>query len=86
MVQYRYGYYGSMSDKYFCSQTCKNQWLNENMRILNEVFLFHLFVSEDLPRDMKRKINQSRYGYTFTNIQRILRGCDQNKQGHILDR
>ena len=27
----RYGYYGSMSDRYFCSQTCKNQWLNENM-------------------------------------------------------
>ena len=26
-----YGYYGSMSDRYFCSQSCKNQWLNENM-------------------------------------------------------
>ena len=27
----RYGYYGSMSDRYFCSQSCKNQWLNVNM-------------------------------------------------------
>ena len=26
------GYYTAESDKYFCSQTCKLQWLNENMQ------------------------------------------------------
>ena len=26
------GYYTAESDKYFCSQTCKLDWLNENMQ------------------------------------------------------
>ena len=27
----RYGYYGTISDRYFCSQSCKNEWLNTHM-------------------------------------------------------
>ena len=28
----RYGYgYGTISDRYFCSQRCKNEWLNTHM-------------------------------------------------------
>ena len=27
----RYGYYGTISDRYFCSQLCKNEWLNVHM-------------------------------------------------------
>ena len=27
----RYGWQFPKSDKYFCSQSCKNEWLNENM-------------------------------------------------------
>ncbi len=27
----RYGYYGTISDRYFCSQRCKNEWLDVNM-------------------------------------------------------
>ena len=26
-----YGYYGSIADRYFCSQGCKNEWLNTYM-------------------------------------------------------
>ena len=26
-----YGYYGTISDRYFCSQRCKNEWLNVHM-------------------------------------------------------
>ena len=27
----RYGYYGTISDRYFCSQRCKNEWLDTYM-------------------------------------------------------
>ena len=46
----RYGYYGSESDKYFCSQTCKLQWLNKNMqnieRGISVPFITHRRISE----------------------------------------
>ena len=31
-IDSNYQYYNAESDKYFCSQTCKLQWLNENMQ------------------------------------------------------
>jgi len=30
-TQNQYGWTYPKSDKYFCSQSCKNEWLNENM-------------------------------------------------------
>ena len=44
-----YGY-GQDSDKYFCSQTCKLQWLNENMSAIEMgipvLFITHRRISE----------------------------------------
>ena len=54
----RYGYYGSMSDRYFCSQTCKLQWLDENMESIARrtlpPFIEHRRISEGYEKSKDR--------------------------------
>ena len=73
----RYGY-AQMSDSYFCSQTCKLQWLNENMQNIERgipvPFITHRRISEGYE---KAKITTD-YGHTYTNIQKI--GVDEGYQ------
>ncbi len=54
------GYRYSNSDKYFCSQGCKLEWLHENMTLI-EMGIPVPFI-EDLLRVMKRKLQHTRVG------------------------
>ena len=73
----RYGY-AQMSDSYFCSQTCKLQWLSEWMPAIENgrpvYFITHRRISEGYE---KAKITTD-YGHTYTNIQKI--GVDNNTE------
>ena len=72
------GYYTAESDKYFCSQTCKLQWLNENMSAI-EMGIPVPFIRERRFTEgyEKAKITTD-YGHTYTNIQKI--GVDNNTE------
>jgi len=72
-----YGY-GSESDKYFCSQTCKLDWLNDNMQNIEHgrpiAFITHRRITEGY----EKATNESRYGYRYASIQKI--PVDNNNQ------
>ena len=65
-----YGYYGSIADRYFCSQTCKLQWLNENMpnieRGISVPFITHRRISEGY-----EKTTENSYGRNWHTIRKI---------------
>ena len=71
------GYY-SESDKYFCSHTCKLQWLNENMQNIERgipvPFITHRRISEGYEKVKE----ESRYGHRYTSIKKI--GVDNNAE------
>ncbi len=64
------GYYTTESDKYFCSQTCKLQWLNENMESIARrtlpPFIEHRRITEGY-----EKATEESYGRKFHTIRRI---------------
>ena len=64
-------YYVSESDKYFCSQTCKLQWLNENMQNIERgipvPFITHRRISEGY----EKARTTTDYGHTYTSIEKI---------------
>ena len=70
----RYGYYGSESDRYFCSQGCKNEWLNTNMESIARrtlpPFIEHRRISEGYEK------GKTRWG--GNTIQKI--GVDNNAE------
>ena len=75
---YNGGYgYGQDSDKYFCSQGCKNSWLNTNMESIARrtlpPFIEHRRVSEGY----QKVTNRYNYGI-YSSIQKI--GVDNNAQ------
>ena len=83
IIRGRYAYaridetrYYCESDKYFCSQGCKLQWLDENMDNIRQnipvTFIRHRRITEGY----EKKTNESRYGYRYTSIQKI--GVDNN--------
>ena len=85
IIRGRYAYakidetrYYCESDKYFCSQTCKLQWLNENMENIEHgrpiAFITHRRITEGY----EKTTNESRYGYRYTSIQKI--GVDNNAE------
>ena len=63
-------YYVSESDKYFCSQTCKLQWLNENMQNIERgipvPFITHRRISEGY-----HKVTQKHNWGSYSSIQKI---------------
>ncbi len=67
-------YYVSESDKYFCSQTCKNEWLNVNMESIARrtlpPFIEHRRISEGYEK------GKTRWG--GNTIQKI--GVDNNTE------
>ena len=66
--QTRWGY-AHKSDSYFCSQTCKLQWLNENMTLIEMgipvPFIEHRRISEGY----KKVISNN--GYRTSSIEKI---------------
>ena len=66
-----YGYYGSIADRYFCSQTCKLQWLNENMENIERGIPVPFIRERRITEGYEKATNESRYGYRYTSIQKI---------------
>ena len=60
----------SESDKYFCSQTCKLQWLNENMQNIERgipvPFITHRRITEGY-----QKVSDTNGYYSYNRIQKI---------------
>jgi len=60
----------SESDKYFCSQTCKLQWLNENMQNIERgipvPFITHRRITEGY-----EKVSDTNGYYSYNRIQKI---------------
>ena len=77
-------YYVSESDKYFCSQTCKLQWLNENMqnieRGISVPFITHRRISEGY----EKARTTTDYGHTYTSIEKITVDNDNENDRIIL--
>jgi hypothetical protein len=77
IIRGRYAYakidetrYYSESDKYFCSQTCKLQWLNENMENIERgipvPFITHRRISEGY-----QKVTENNGWHSYRTIQKI---------------
>ena len=64
-------YYVSESDKYFCSQTCKLQWLNENMQNIERGIPVPFITHRRITEGYEKTTNESRYGYRYNSIQKI---------------
>ena len=80
MNKERNGYhYFSESDKYFCSQGCKNEWLNENMSAI-EMGIPVPFIRERRFTEgyEKKKITYEHSNYSYNTIQKI--GVDNNAE------
>ena len=78
IIRGRYAYakidetrYYCESDKYFCSQTCKLQWLNENMQNIERGIPVPFIRERRITEGYEKATNESRYGYRYTSIQKI---------------
>ena len=73
----QYGWRYPDSDKYFCSQSCKNQWLNVNMESIARrtlpPFIEHRRITEGY-----EKATENSYGRNFHTIRKI--GIDNDSQ------
>ena len=67
----RWHRYDFRSDTYFCSQGCKNQWLNENMQNIERGIPIP-FIRERRITEGYEKIKHTTYsGYSYNTIQKI---------------
>ena len=64
-------YYVSESDKYFCSQTCKLQWLNENMECIARRTLPPFIEHRRISEGYEKARTTTDYGHTYTSIEKI---------------
>ena len=75
-IDSNYQYYHAESDKYFCSQTCKLQWLNENMQNIERGIPVPFITHRRITEGYEKTTNESRYGHRYTSIEKI--GVDNN--------
>ena len=84
IIRGRYAYakidedrYYHESDKYFCSQSCKNEWLNVNMECVRSrtvvPFIEHRRISEGY-----EKVTENHYGRNYNTIKKI--GVDNDNE------
>ncbi len=84
IIRGRYAYseidetrYYCESDKYFCSQTCKNEWLNVNMESIARRTLPPFIEHRRITEGYQKVTN--RYNYrNYSSIQKI--GVDNDSQ------
>ena len=71
----RYGYYGTISDRYFCSQRCKNEWLDAYMDSIQRrtlpPFIDHRRVTEGYEKKTTTHEGYNGGTYTSSSIQKI---------------
>ena len=66
-----YGWRYPDSDKYFCSQGCKNDWLNTNMESIARRTLPPFIEHRRITEGYEKVTNESRYGHSYSSIQKI---------------
>jgi YHS domain-containing protein len=71
-----WGYRFPDSDKYFCSQGCKNEWLNTNMENIERGIPIPFIRERRITEGYEKVTNESHYGRRYTSIQKI--GVDNN--------
>ena len=83
IIRGRYAYakidetrYYCESDKYFSSQVCKMDWLNENMQNIERGIPVPFIRERRITEGYEKATNETRYGYRYTSIQKI--GVDNN--------
>ena len=74
----RYGYYGSINDRYFCSQNCKLEWLNENMPNIEQGIPIPFITHRRITEGYEKTKTTTNYGHTYSSIQKI--GVDNNAE------
>ena len=78
----QYGWRYPDSDKYFCSQSCKNEWLNKNMESIARrtlpPFIEHRRISEGYEKKTTTREGWHGSTYNYTSIQKI--GVDNDSQ------
>jgi hypothetical protein len=72
------GYRYSKSDKYFCSQSCKLEWLHENMENIERGIPIPFIRERRFTEGYEKKKITYDSGYSHTNIQKI--GVDNNAE------
>jgi hypothetical protein len=73
-----YGYRYPESDKYFCSQGCKNDWLNVNMESIARRTLPPFIEHRRITEGYEKKTTHTSYGRNYHTIQKI--GVDNDNQ------
>jgi len=68
-INSNYQYYNAESDKYFCSQTCKLQWLNENMQNIERGIPIAFITHRRITEGYKKVISNN--GYRTSSIEKI---------------
>jgi len=64
-----YSYWNS--DKFFCSQGCKNEWLNKNMECVRARTVVPFINHRRESQGYHKVTEESHYGRTYTSIQKI---------------
>ena len=64
--------------KYFCSQRCESDWLNENMSAIEMGIPVPFIRERRITEGYEKATNETRYGYRYTSIQKI--GVDNNAE------
>ena len=64
------GYQHWNSDKYFCSQGCKNEWLNKNMDCVQARTVVPFINHRRESQGYHKVTNQATYG-SYSSIQRV---------------
>ena len=73
-----WGYRYPDSDKYFCSQGCKNDWLNTNMESIARRTLPPFIEHRRISEGYEKKTTHTSYGRNYHTIQKI--GVDNDNQ------
>ena len=71
-------WYNNTRGKYFCSQTCESNWLNENMSAIEMGIPVPFIRERRITEGYEKATNETRYGYRYTSIQKI--GVDNNAE------
>ena len=71
------GYYTSESDKYFCSQTCKLEWLSENMQNIERGIPIPFIRERRITEGYEKATEKHRWG-NYSTIRKI--GVDNNAE------
>ena len=65
------GYYISEADKYFCSQGCKLDWLNENMENIERGIPIPFITHRRFTEGYQKVKEDNGYGYSYSYVKKI---------------